>query len=627
MELFAKDRAMEAVFNWFETRINPYPAVEPEQPPTSLIAFCLYFLRGAKRWLLLMSLTSICMALFEVATFSFIGGLVDWLANADPASFLASEGNTLLLIAVFLILVVPAMSLLNNATIGQMLLGNLPQRIRWVAHRYLLRQSIGYFENEFAGRVGAKLMQTALAVREVVMKVSDAVVYVGVYFLGAMALAAWSDWRLGAPFLCWLGVYSLLLRYYIPRLGKVAEEQANAHSTMMGRIVDSYSNIATVKLFSHTAQEEAYAKTAMHGFLTVVHRQMRLFSVLNVSIVLMNSLLLTSVTGLGIWLWVDGQMTPGSIAVSAALVIRLTGMSQWMMFEMSQLVENVGMVRDGMSSISLPSVVTDAPDAKVLPPVRGQVAFDDVSFHYGRSGGVIEGLSMRLAPGEKMGLIGPSGSGKTTIVNLLLRLHEPQTGTISIDDTDIASITQDSLRAQISVVTQDTSLFHRSIRENILYGKPGATEPEMIAAAKRAAAHDFIMAFEDSEGRRGYDAHVGERGAKLSGGQRQRILIARVLLKDAPIIVLDEATSALDSEAEAAIQEQLRSIMDGKTVIAIAHRLSTIALMDRLVVLDKGDVVEDGTHQDLLKRNGRYAQLWQRQLDGYLPGEPADTAA
>lgn len=613
-----KDRAMKAVFNWFETRIDPYPLSTPEQPPRSLAAFCLYFLRGAKRWLLFMSLTSAAMALIEVVTFSFIGGLVDWMGNADRATFLAQDGDTLVLMAVFLLVIVPTMSLLNNGAIGQMLLGNLPQRIRWMAHRYLLRQSIGYFENEFAGRVGAKLMQTALAVREVVMKVLDVVIYFGVYFVGALTLAASSDWRLAAPFMAWLIAYALLLRNYIPRLGQVAQEQADAQSAMTGRITDSYSNIATVKLFSHTAQEEAYARRAMHGFLEAVHRQMRLFSVLNVTITLMNSLLLTGVVGLGIWLWLQDLMTAGSIAVSAALVIRLTGMSQWMMFEMSQLVENVGTVKDGISSIALPRIVADPAGAQPMGQVRGAITFEDVSFHYGTSNTVIAGLSFNIEAGEKVGVIGRSGAGKSTIVNLLLRLHDRQSGSILIDGTDIASVTQDSLRSHVSVVTQDTSLLHRTVRENILYGRPDASDEEIMAAAKLAEAAEFIQAIEDADGNKGYDAIVGERGAKLSGGQRQRVLLARAFLKNAPILVLDEATSALDSEVEAAIQDQLQKLMQGKTVIAIAHRLSTIAMMDRLIVIDGGKVAEQGSHADLLANNGIYAELWRRQTNGFL---------
>jgi len=618
---------MKSLFKWFESRIDPYPLAEPEQPPAGLLAFCLHYSRGAKKWLLLMSFTSASTAIFEIVTFSFIGSIVDWLATADRANFLATDGSKLWMMGLFLLLVVPAMSFLNNATIGQMLLGNFPQRIRWMAHRYLIRQSMSYFQDEFAGRIGAKLMQTSLAVREVVMKLLDVVVYVGCYFFGAVILAASNDWRLAIPFLAWFVVYVVLLRHFIPRLGKIAEQQADARSMMTGRIVDSYTNIATVKLFSHSNREEAYAKDAMEGFLDTVHRQMRLFTVLNVTITTMNSILLSLVGGVGIWLWLQGQMTPGAIAVSAALVMRFTGMSQWVMWEMTQLFENIGTVRDGMSSISLPRVVSDTPGAKAIGRVKGDIRFDGVAFHYGKESGVIDHLDLHIQPGEKIGLVGRSGSGKSTIVNLLLRFYDREGGAITIDGADIATVTQDSLRENIGVVTQDTSLLHRSVRENILYGRPDATEEEMREAARLAEADRFIDTLEDPKGRKGYDAHVGERGVKLSGGQRQRVAIARVLLKNAPILVLDEATSALDSEVEAAIQGQFQLLMRNKTVIAIAHRLSTIAAMDRLVVIDGGKIVEQGTHAQLLALGGHYAKLWQRQSGGFLDLDQTEAAA
>ncbi|MDO8360893.1 MAG: ABC transporter ATP-binding protein [Devosia sp.] len=615
------------LLRWFERRIDSYPTVAPEQPPKGLLAFCLYYSHGAKKWLLLMSLTAAALALFEITLFSFIGSIVDWLSTADRTTFMATEGGKLALMLAFLLLAVPVVSLLSNLVIGQTLLGNFPQRIRWMAHRYLLRQSMSYFQDEFAGRIGAKLMQTSLAVREVVMKLLDVVVYVSCYFFGAVALAASNDWRLAVPFLVWFVAYVALLRHFIPRLGKVAEQQADARSLMTGRIVDSYTNIATVKLFSHSSREEAYAKDAMQGFLGTVYRQMRMFTVLNVTITAMNSILLALVGGLGIWLWLEGQMTPGAIAVSAALVMRFTGMSQWVMWEMTQLFENIGTVRDGISSISLPSVVADKPDAKALAGVKGDIRFDDVSFHYGQAAGVIEGLDLHVRPGEKVGLVGRSGAGKSTIVNLLLRFYDREGGRIAIDGTDIATVTQDSLRANIGVVTQDTSLLHRSVKENIAYGRPDATDAEIVAAAKLAEAHDFIETLIDPKGRTGYDAHVGERGVKLSGGQRQRVAIARVLLKNAPILVLDEATSALDSEVEAAIQGQLQSLMRGKTVIAIAHRLSTIAALDRLVVIEGGRIAEQGTHAELLQLGGHYAKLWLRQSGGFIDADVAEEAA
>jgi len=440
-------------------------------------------------------------------------------------------------------------------------------------------------------------------------------------------LVASGDLVMTVPFLCWLVGYTLLLRYYIPKLAKVAEEQADSRSMITGRIVDSYTNIATVKLFSHSSREESYARSAMDEFLDTVHRQMRMFNILNIGIFLLNALLLVAVGSLGIYLWLQSAMTAGSLAIAIALVMRFQGMSQWIMWEMTQLFENIGTVRDGINSISLPRVVSDPPDAKQLQVTAGEVRFNNVSFHYGKKAGVIEGLDLHLQPGEKIGLVGRSGAGKSTIVNLLLRFYDRESGTITIDGTDIATVGQDSLRANIGVVTQDTSLLHRSVRENILYGRPDATDEEMIAAARLAEADDFIGTLADLKGRTGYDAHVGERGVKLSGGQRQRIAIARVLLKNAPILVLDEATSALDSEVEAAIQGQLTTLMEGKTVIAIAHRLSTIAMMDRLIVLDQGRVVEQGTHAELLELGGHYARLWQRQSGGFLDVKALETAA
>ncbi len=615
------------VFKWFEGRIDPYPQTEPQQPPKTLLGFCLHYSFGAKRWLAAMTLLGAAIAIGEVMLFGFMGSLVDWLGTADKATFLANEGWKLGLMAIVLLVVLPLLQLIDSLIIHQSLLGNFPQRIRWMAHRYLIRQSMSYFQDEFAGRIGAKLMQTALAAREVVMKVLDVTVFVVVYFIGAVVLAFMGDPWLAVPFIVWLIAYSALLRYYIPRLGKISEAQADARSTMTGRIVDSYTNIATVKLFSHSRREEAYAREAMDGFMGTVHSQMRIVSILNVTITTMNAVLLAAVVSVGVWQWLTGTMTPGSIAVAAALVLRFQGMSQWIMWEMSALFENIGVVRDGITSISLPRIVADAPDAKALGRVKGDIRFENVSFHYGKKGGVIEDFSLHIQPGEKIGLVGRSGAGKSTLINLLLRFYDREGGMITIDGTDIATVAQDSLREQIGVVTQDTSLLHRSVRENILYGRPDAGEADLHEAARLAEAEDFIATLVDPKGNRGYDAQVGERGVKLSGGQRQRIAIARVLLKNAPILVLDEATSALDSEVEAAIQGQLQLLMRNKTVIAIAHRLSTIAMMDRLVVIDGGRIVEQGTHAQLLAEGGHYAKLWTRQSGGFLDLDEVEDAA
>ena len=614
------------MLRWFERRLDPYPPGDPVEPPKGLLAFCLHYSHGAKKWLALMAFAAAAVAIGEIVVFGFIGDVVNWLADADKSTFLQTDGWKLALMGAMVVFVVPGFALLSTLTMHQTLLGNFPQRIRWMSHRYLIRQSMSYFQDEFAGRIGAKLMQTSLAVREVVMKLLDMLVYVVVYFTGAVILAAAADWRLAIPFLVWLAAYVSLMFYFIPRMGKISQAQADARSMMTGRIVDSYTNIATVKLFSHSNREEVYAKEAMDQFLDTVYRQMRLFTVLNILVLWSNALLLFFVAATGIWLWLNGLMTPGSLAVSLGLVMRFQGMSQWVMWEMSSLFENIGTVRDGISSISMPRVVSDAPGAKALPAVKGDIKFENVAFHYGKTSGVIEGLNLHIRPGEKIGLVGRSGAGKSTVVNLLLRFYDRAEGRILIDGHDIAQMTQDSLRANIGVVTQDTSLLHRSVRDNIIYGRPDATEALMLEAANLAEATDFISGLSDLQGRTGFDAHVGERGVKLSGGQRQRIAIARVLLKNAPILVLDEATSALDSEVEAAIQGQLQLLMQGKTVIAIAHRLSTIAMMDRLVVLDKGKIVEQGTHSQLLETGGIYANLWSRQSGGFLDADQEEAA-
>ncbi|WP_374317845.1 ABC transporter ATP-binding protein [Pseudoxanthomonas kaohsiungensis] len=615
------------MLRWFENRLDPYPAAPATQPPRSLYAFCRHYTRGTEPWLALMALLTTAIAITEVSLYAFTGSIVDRLSSHTPATFLQEEGWNFALMAAVVLLVMPALNLLSAMVIHQTLLGNFPMRIRWQVHRYLLRQSMGYFQDEFAGRISTKLMQTSLAVRETVIKLLDVGNYVVVYFGGALIVAASADWRLMLPFAGWIVAYSILLRYAIPRLNKVAQEQADARSTMTGRIVDSYTNIATVKLFSHSHREEDYARESMGEFLDTVHRQMRLATIVNVSNDTLNMLLLFAVASTGIGLWMNDAVSVGAIAVAIAFVLRLMGMSQWIMWEMSALFENIGTVQDGINSIALPATVDDAPDAKDIGPVRGDIRFEHVTFHYGKQGGVIEGLDLHVRPGEKVGLVGRSGAGKSTLVNLLLRFYDREGGAIRVDGTDIATVTQDSLRAAIGVVTQDTSLLHRSVRENILYGRPDASEAELVEAARQADADGFIQELVDAKGRRGYDAQVGERGVKLSGGQRQRIAIARVLLKNAPILVLDEATSALDSEVEAVIQENLYRLMQGKTVIAIAHRLSTIAAMDRLVVMDQGRIVEQGTHEQLLAHGGLYAQLWQRQSGGFLELEAETESA
>ncbi|MBY0423385.1 MAG: ABC transporter ATP-binding protein/permease, partial [Parvularculaceae bacterium] len=524
-----------------------------------------------------MSAATATIAVGEVILFGFLGQIVDWLGGADRATFLETEGARLVGMGALVLVGLPLAVLIQSVIIHQVLLGNLPMSARWRMHRHLLGQSVSFFANEFAGRVATKVMQTSLAVRETVMKILDVFVYVGVYFIAVIALVSSSDWRLAMPLVLWLFVYILLLRYFVPRLAKAAEAQADARSVMTGRIVDSYTNVTTVKLFAHAGREESYARQAMVEFLGTVHPQMRLVTQMQVAVYCNNAFAVFAVGALSIALWFDAVVSAGAIATAIALALRINGMAQWIMWEVSGLFENVGTVIDGKDMLSKPHSVVDRADAAPLASPRGAIRFENVAFHYGKDGGVIDDLTLDIKPGEKVGLVGRSGAGKTTIANLLLRFYDVESGRILLDGRDIASMPQESLRREIGVVTQDTSLLHRSIRDNIAYGRPGATDAEILEAARRANAHGFIGELTDQKGRRGLDAHVGERGVKLSGGQRQRIAIARIFLKNAPILILDEATSALDSEVEAAIQENLFALMEGKTVIAIAHRLSTIA--------------------------------------------------
>ncbi|RMC37379.1 ABC transporter ATP-binding protein [Paracoccus alkanivorans] len=617
------------MFAWFERRIDPYPNDTPDMPPRSLWRFLLHYSHGALPWLVSLALLSSVIALIEVMLFNWLGELINRLSDTPREVFWQEQGSRLALMAVVLLVLMPVLNLLGSLILHQSLMGNFPQRIRWQAHRYLLRQSIGYFQDEFSGRIAQRLMQTALAVREVAMKIMDVGSYVLIYFIGALTLAASQDWRLALPFLAWAIGYGVMLWLIVPRLGQVAKAQADARSAMTGRVVDSYTNIATVKLFSHSAREEAWMRDGMDDFLQTVHRQMRLSSVQDITLNSMNVLLVALVTGLGLWLWSEGQVAVGAVAIAVPLALRLNNMAHWIMWEFAALFENIGTVRDGISSLALPRQVVDRPDARPLVPGPGEVRFDHVTFRYASIAGaqplpVLDDLTLHIAPSERVGLVGRSGAGKSTLVNLLLRFHDIDSGRIMIDGQDISQVTQDSLRAGIGVVTQDSSLLHRSVRENIAYGRPEASEAEIADALRIAEAHGFVPGLSDSYGRRGLDAHVGERGVKLSGGQRQRIAIARVALKDAPILVLDEATSALDSEVEAAIQSRLEALMEGKTVIAIAHRLSTIAAMDRLIVMDQGRIVEQGSHTELLARNGLYARLWSRQSGGFLAADAAE---
>ena len=605
------------IFNWFESRVEAYPEAVPLSPKKGLLPFVWSGMDGVRKWIAVLAVMTAGIGIMEALLFQFMGKVVDWLGRYTPETLFAEKGWALAGMALMMLFSICWIFIASNVRL-QTLQGVFPMRLRWNFHRLMLGQSLGFYQDEFAGRVSAKVMQTALSLRDVVMTLADMVTYVLVYFITSGVILATLDGWLLLPFIGWIIGFALVMRFLIPKLGRTAAAQADARSLMTGRITDAYSNIATVKLFSHGAREAAYAKQSMEEFMVTVHAQMRLATMLHTCSFLVNTSLTLSTAALGIWLWHQGQVGVGAVATATAMALRVNGLSQYIMWESARLFENIGTVSDGMATLSKPQTILDKPNAPPLKVVRGEIKFDKVDFSYEAGKPLLQDFNLTIRPGEKVGLIGRSGAGKSTIVNLLLRFYEPQNGTISIDGQNVGDVTQESLRAQIGLVTQDTSLLHRSVRDNIVYGRPNATDEEMMQAAERAEAVDFIPNLSDAKGRRGYDAHVGERGVKLSGGQRQRIAIARVMLKDAPILLLDEATSALDSEVEAAIQESLDKMMDGKTVIAIAHRLSTIAAMDRLIVLDKGHIVEQGTHAELLAQNGLYAKLWSRQSGGFL---------
>jgi len=606
------------MFGFFERLVDPFPKQTAQRPPDGVYQFCRYYSRGMEPWLLLMAFLTAITAISEALLFGILGQVVDWLSDSNPDTFIEQSGITLIGMGVFMLILIPLSNAMRSLIVHQTLMGNFPMTVRWMAHRYLLNQSYGFFQNEFSGRIATKVMQTALAVRDTVMKLLDVMLFVAIYMATALVLVGSADPRLCIPLIIWLFFYIIVQRYFVPKMKKIAMVQADARSLMTGRIVDSYTNIVTLKLFSHNNRESAYIRDGMSEFLNTVHPQMRLVTKLNICLWTLNMSLVFSTAALGIYLWLNGSITPGAIAIVMSLAIRLTSMSHWILWEISSLFENIGTVQDGINTLSVPSKVNDAPNAKALNVSRGDIKFDSVNFSYNTNETVFENMDFQIPAGEKVGIVGRSGAGKSSLVSLLLRFYDIQSGEITIDGHNIEGVRQESLRSNIAMVTQDTSLLHRSVRENIMFGRPEATEEEMIAAAKKAQAHDFIVSLRDNVGRRGYDAHVGERGVTLSGGQRQRIAIARVLLKDAPILVLDEATSALDSEVEASIQLSLYQLMEGKTVIAIAHRLSTIAAMDRLIVLDEGKIIEQGTHQELLNKNGIYTKLWGHQSGGFL---------
>jgi ATP-binding cassette subfamily B multidrug efflux pump len=612
------------VFRFFEKLVPPYPDTPPAELPHGFFAFLWACARGTRRYIAAMTLFTAVIGAFEALLFSMLGRIVDWLAKVEPARLWSEQRTHLILLGAILMgssVLIAAQSLLKQ----QALAGNFAMRLRWEFHRNMLAQSLSFYQDEFAGRVAAKVMQTALAVRDTWMILADILVFVVIYFVTIALVAGSFDLWLLAPFLGWLGAYSLAVGYFVPRLGAVAKAQADARSLMTGRITDAYTNITTVKLFSHTQREAGYVRGAMAEFLQTVYRQMRMVTGFEIVNHLLSMGLIASTAGVTLWLWTRGQVGIGAVAAATAMALRLNGISHWVMWEMASLFEQIGTVQDGISTLTRRRTVLDRPDAKRLRVTRGEIRFEHVTFDYGATHAVahrvIDDLNLHIRPGEKIGLVGRSGAGKSTVVNLLLRFYDIPRGRVLIDGQDIACVTQDSLRAQIGMVTQDTSLLHRSVSDNILYGRPEAGDADMVAAAKRAEAHDFIVTLSDPKGRTGYQTHVGERGVKLSGGQRQRIAIARVMLKDAPILLLDEATSALDSEVEAAIQQSLYRLMEGKTVVAIAHRLSTIAAMDRLIVLDRGRIAEEGDHRWLLAQGGLYARLWAHQSGGFLAEE------
>jgi ATP-binding cassette, subfamily B, multidrug efflux pump len=615
------------LFRLFEKLLHPYPEAEPAELPRTFVSFVWACTAGTRGYLLLMAVLSTLGALFDAWLFAALGHVVDWLAHTRPDQLWQQERGAMLLFAGVLLGSI-ALTVSHSLIKYQTLAINFTLRLRWNFHRMMLGQSLSFYSDDFAGRITTKVMQTALAVREMLFTTVEVIISTGVFFVTVVLLAGSFDPRLMLPFLGWLALYAASCCYFVPRLGRIGKAQADARALMTGRITDAYTNIATVKLFSHTQREAGFARQAMTEFMHTGHRQMRLvtaFQFVNHSLVVG---LIIAACGYSIWLWTQGQVGPGAVAAVTSMTLRVNAMSHMVMWEMASLFENIGTIQDGIGTLTRPRLLLDAPDAKPLQVSRGEVRFDHVRFGYGKPQPIMDAFNLVVRPGEKVGLIGRSGAGKSTLVNLLLRFYDLEGGRILIDGQDIAGITQDSLRASIGMVTQDTSLLHRSVRDNILYGRPTASEEDMVQAARRAQAHGFIATLGDLHGRTGYDAHVGERGVKLSGGQRQRIAIARVMLKDAPILLLDEATSALDSEVEAAIQASLRDLMQGKTVIAIAHRLSTIAALDRLVVMDQGRIVEQGTHQQLLAQDGLYASLWAHQSGGFLgedkPQELAD---
>lgn len=607
------------MFRFFENLVDPYEAyAEDDVPPTRLWPFLLTYVRPFKRVFWAAGIMSVIVATVEIWLIAYMGRLIDHIAPGSEGTVWTDHGWEFFFVAVFLLTLRPLLQIVDVALLNQSIIPNFGTIVRWRAHRHVLRQSVGWFENDFAGRIANRIMQTPPAAGEVAFQVFDAVTFSLAYIIGAGVLLVGADPRLLLPLLIWFTLYIVLMRWTVRRVGPAAKASSDARSEVTGRVVDSYTNIHSVKMFAHHDREINYAREAIENTRSALQREMRLFSIMDVSLVLLNGVLIVSVVGWALWLWSGGLATAGIVATAAALTLRLNSMTGWIMWAVTSLFQNLGVISEGMETIAQPITLTDATGAKPLQVTGGSLEIESLSHHYGRTSGGIDQLSLTIAPGEKIGLVGRSGAGKSTLVKLLLRFYDAESGRILVDGQDIAGVSQDSLRQAIGMVQQESSLLHRSVRDNILYGNPSASDVQVIAAAKQAEAYDFILDLEDGQGRKGFDAQVGERGVKLSGGQRQRITLARVILKDAPILLLDEATSALDSEVEATIQKTLSGLMDGKTVIAIAHRLSTISQMDRIVVMDDGKVVEEGTHAALLVLNGQYAGFWARQSGGFI---------
>ncbi len=616
------------MLRFFERLVDPYtPYQETDTPPQRLWPFLRQYMGPFRKVFALAALMSVVVAAVEVGLIWYMGRVVDLLSEAERGRFWAEHGLELVLAAVFLLLLRPVLQAVSVMLLNNAILPNFGTLIRWRAHRQVMRQSVGWFENDFAGRIANRIMQTPPAAGEAIFQVFDALSFALAYVIGAGLLLMGADPRLVIPLLIWFLLYAWLVRWTITRVGPASKAASDARSAVTGRVVDSYTNIHAVKLFAHHDRELDYARDAIEHARLTFQNEMRIFTKMDVGLTLLNGFLIVAVVGWAVLLWAQGSASLGVVAAATALTLRLNAMTGWIMWAVSSFFRNLGVVAEGMETIAQPVALTDRRDARPLDFREGRIEFQGVSHHYGRGAGGLQNLSLIIDPGEKVGLVGRSGAGKSTLVKLLLRFYDPEAGRILIDGQDITRVTQSSLRRHIGMVQQDSALLHRSVRENILYGRPEASEAEVIAAARRAEAHEFILGLADTEGRTGYDARVGERGVKLSGGQRQRIAIARAILKDAPILVLDEATSALDSEVEAAIQETLYGVMEGKTVIAIAHRLSTLARMDRIVVLDDGRVVEQGSHADLLACGGLYARFWARQSGGFIGTDPAEPEA